>query len=602
MKGKAMNTLNLGLIGNGCISALVDDKAEIVWSCLPRFDSNPAFCSLLREGHDTTDFGFYSVELDNFTRSEQSYLENTAILVTRLYDDNGSSIEIIDFCPRFKRFGRMFRPMMLVRHIRKLSGSPRIRIRLRPAGNYGAERIEHTMGSHHVRYLMPGFVLRLTTDASVTAVIDELHFFLEDTVTLVLGPDETLTDAPGHIGRAFLESTTSYWLDWVRTLAIPYEWQEAVIRAAITLKLNTYDETGAIIAAVTTSIPEAANTVRNWDYRYCWLRDGYFVVNALNRLGGTATMEGYLAYIINIAAGAGATDKHLQPVYAIDGHSDLTEKSMPALPGYRGMGPVRCGNQAYEQIQHDVYGSAILAVTHVFFDQRLTRRGDEALFHRLEALGERALQSYAQPDAGLWELRGTTRVHTFSAIMCWAACDRLARIASHLVLSEPALRWREAADEMHRHIVEKAWNPERNSFVSTFGGHELDASLLLLVDLDFLAPEDPRFAATVEAIERELKFGDYVFRYVEADDFGKPENAFLVCSFWYVNALSSVGRRDEARELFEKLLKLRNSHGLLAEHVHIQTGEHWGNYVQTYSMVGLINSAIRLSIRWDQAF
>jgi GH15 family glucan-1,4-alpha-glucosidase len=311
-------------------------------------------------------------------------------------------------------------------------------------------------------------------------------------------------------------------------------------------------------------------------------------------------MERYLAYIINVAAGIG--DKHLQPVYGIDGRADLTECAMPALPGYRGMGPVRCGNQAFEQIQHDVYGSAIMAATHVFFDQRLTRRGDEALFLRLEALGERALESYARPDAGLWELRGVTRVHTFSAIMCWAACDRLARIAQHLGLQEKSSQWRQSADRMHRHIIEQAWNPKRNSFVSTFGGEALDASLLLLAEVGFLACEDPRFSATVEAIETELKFGDFIFRYVEADDFGKPENAFLVCSFWYVNALASIGLRDEARELFEKLLKLRNSHGLYAEHIHIKTGEHWGNYVQTYSMVGLINSAIRLSIRWDQAF
>ena len=596
-----MNTLDLGLIGNGSISALIDAEGEIVWSCMPRFDSNPVFCSLLREGQEKDDFGFFSIVLDGMTRSEQHYQENTAILITRLYDNNGSAVEITDYCPRFHRYGRAFRPMMIVRRVTRMSGSPRLRVRLRPAGNYGTDRVQHTFGSNHIRFLLPDLVLRLTTDVSVTMIHDELPFFLEDTATFILGPDETLTDAPSQVSRRFLEDTTSYWLEWVRNLAIPFEWQEAVIRAAITLKLNTYDETGAIIAAVTTSIPEAANTVRTWDYRYCWLRDGYFVVNALNRLGATKTMENYLAYIINIAAGI-SPDKHLQPVYGIDGRADLTEVSMPSLPGYRGMGPVRCGNQAYEQIQHDVYGSAIMAATHVFFDQRLTRRGDEALFHRLETLGNKALENYAQPDAGLWELRGTMRTHTFSSIMCWAAADRLARIAEHLGLQDKTELWRTAANDMHKHIIAQAWNPARNTFVSTFGGEELDASLLLLAEVGFLSCEDPRFSATVEAIESELKFGDFIFRYVEADDFGKPENAFLVCSFWYVNALASIGLRDEARELFEKLLKLRNTHGLYAEHIHIQTGEHWGNYVQTYSMVGLINSAIRLSIRWDQAF
>ena len=407
-----MSSLDLGLIGNGSISALIDAKAEIVWSCLPRFDSNPAFCSLLREGRGPDDFGFFIVELDDYSYSEQHYRDNTAILVTRLYDHKGGCVEITDFCPRYHRYGRTFRPMMLVRKLSRIAGSPRICIRLRPAGNYGSERIAHTFGSNHIRYLLPDLVLRLNTDAPVTTILQELPFFIEDNLTLLLGPDETLTDAPGKVGNTFLENTTEYWLEWVRNLAIPFEWQEAVIRAAITLKINTYEETGAIIAAVTTSIPEAADPVRNWDYRYCWLRDGYFVVNALNRLGATHTMERYLSYIINIAGSI--DEKHLQPVYGIDGRADLTERTMPDLPGYRGMGPVRCGNQAFEQIQHDVYGSAIMAVTHVFFDQRLTRRGDEALFLRLEALGDRALESYAQPDAGLWELRGTMRVHTFS--------------------------------------------------------------------------------------------------------------------------------------------------------------------------------------------
>jgi GH15 family glucan-1,4-alpha-glucosidase len=386
----------------------------------------------------------------------------------------------------------------------------------------------------------------------------------------------------------------------VRNLGIPFEWQSAVIRAAITLKLNAFDDTGAIIAAVTTSIPEAAGSSRNWDYRYCWLRDGYFVVNALNRLGATRTMERYLSYIINIAAQVDGGP--LQPVYGIDGRAELQESEVTALSGYRGMGPVRIGNQAYQQVQHDVYGSAILAATHLFFDQRLTRRGDEALFRRLEPLGEQAWRCHDQPDAGLWELRGSARVHTFSAVMCWVACDRLARIAVQLGLTKRASHWQQQAQQIHTTICQRAWSPQRHAFVSTFDGEAMDASLLLLVELDFLQGSDPRFASTVVAVEHDLRRGDFIFRYVETDDFGTPENAFLVCTFWYVNALATLGRRDEARALFEKLLACRNPHGLLAEHLDLRSGELWGNFVQTYSMVGLINAAIRLSIRWDRAF
>ena len=592
-----MSNLDLALIGNCTIGALVDARANIIWGCFPRFDGDPVFCSLLKEGDD---YGFFAIELADCERTEQHYLENTAILVTRLYDRHGGSIEITDFAPRFGQYGRMFRPMMLVRRIKRLAGSPRITLRLRPACDDGAGRPEVTWGSNHIRYVAPTLTLRLTTDASLTALLQETTFLLEDTVTLLLGTDETVHEAAGEVGLRFLEETIQYWHEWVRFLGIPYEWQEAVIRAAITLKLNAYDDTGAIVAAMTSSIPEAGGSGRNWDYRYCWLRDGYFVVNALNRLGATRTMERYLGYIVNIAANSGGAP--LQPVYGIDGRAELHEREVPALTGYRGMGPVRIGNLAYRQVQHDVYGSAILAATHIFFDQRLTRRGDEALFRRLEPLGEQAIRCYDQPDAGLWELRGSARVHTFSAVMCWAACNRLALIADRLGLAERASWWRDQAKQIHETISQRAWNKQRGTFVSTFEGDSMDASLLLLVEVGFLDATDPRFAATVTAVEKDLRRGDFIFRYVERDDFGEPENAFLVCTFWYVNALAALNRRDEARELFEKLLARRNRHGLLAEHIDPDSGEQWGNFVQTYSMVGLINAAIRLSIRWDQAF
>ena len=592
-----MNNLDLALIGNCTVGALIDAQATINWACFPRFDGDPIFCSLLR---NSADYGYFAVDLADFERAEQHYLDNTAILITRLYDRHGGCLEVTDFAPRFGQYGRMFRPMMLIRRLRKIAGSPRLTLRLRPACNDGAARPEITRGSNHIRFVMPGLTLRLTTDASLTAVLQETPFFLEDALTLLLGSDESAHEAPGEVGRRFLEETTQYWREWVRYLSIPFEWQEAVIRSAITLKLNAYDDTGAIVAAMTTSIPEAAGSIRNWDYRYCWLRDGYFVINALNRLGATRTMERYLAYIVNVAANADGAP--LQPVYGIDGRAELTEREVDSLTGYRGMGPVRMGNLAYRQVQHDVYGSAILAATHIFFDQRLTRRGDEALFHRLEPLGEQALSCYDQPDAGLWELRGSARVHTFSAVMCWAACDRLSRIAEHLGLTEQAARWSAGAREIHQVICRRAWNTQRQSFVSTFDGDAMDASLLLLSEVGFLATDDPRFAATVDTVAKDLRRGDYIFRYIETDDFGEPENAFLVCSFWYVNALAAIERRDEARALFEKLLACRNRHGLLAEHINPKSGEQWGNFVQTYSMVGLINSAIRLSIRWDQAF
>jgi GH15 family glucan-1,4-alpha-glucosidase len=596
------STLDLALIGNGSIAALIDHVGEIVWSCVPRLDGDPAFCSLLREHArgDAAAFGFFAIELERFERAEQHYRRNTPVLVTRLYDSDGGCVEITDFAPRFRQFGRVFCPMMLVRRVRRVAGAPRVRVRVRPAAEAGRVRRGVTFGSHHIRYVDGEVTLRLTTDASINAILEERAFVLEDAVTLLLGPDESVHESAEDVGARFADETVSYWHSWVRSLAIPFEWQDAVIRAAITLQLNAVEDTGAIVAAITTSIPESPNSGRNWDYRYCWLRDGFMVVNALNRLGATRTMERYLHYIVNVTAGSDRA--RLQPVYGISGEGALIEREVPSLPGYRGMGPVRIGNQAYEQVQHDVYGSAILSATHIFFDQRLERGDDEPLFRRLEDFGQHAFELHDQPDAGIWEFRGRLAVHTFSSVMCWAACDRLARIAAHIGLSDRARHWRERADIIHRVVTDRAWNPSLGSFAATLDGEGLDASLLLLGELGFVEPDDPRFVGTVRAIGDRLRRGDFIFRYADDDDFGRPENAFLVCTFWYVNALATIGARDEARELFERLLECRNRHGLLAEDVDPETCEQWGNFVQTYSMVGLITCAMRLSIPWDRAF
>jgi GH15 family glucan-1,4-alpha-glucosidase len=595
-----MTTLDLGLIGNSRTSALIDRNGAIVWWCYPYFDSDPLCSSLLQSDQKEEPFGFIDVKFDGAKLVGQEYERNSAILVSRFQDDAGNAIEVTDFAPRFYLHGRMFSPSMLVRIVRRTSGRPRIALRVRPAVDYGSSRAEVRGGAHHISYVGSSQSMRLTTDASVAAITDERPFFLESSVTLLMGPDETVDGSPREVGRSFHEKTQQYWHGWVRNLAIPFEWQEIVIRSAITLKLNAFDDTGAIVAAVTTSIPEAPHSGRNWDYRYCWLRDAYFVVNALNRLGATSTMEHYLEYILNIIADT--RDAPLQPVYGIRREAALDERVMPALAGYRGMGPVRVGNLAYYQIQNDVFGAAVLASTHAFFDSRLERPAGHHMFNDLERLGEQAVLNYNVPDAGIWELRGSKRVHTFSSIMCWAACDRLAAIAGRLKLPDRAEVWSAHARRIHQVICDSAWNAELGSFVSTFGGDHLDASLLLMAEFQFLAPDDPRFVGTVAVIEKHLRRGDFLLRYDEEDDFGLPETAFLVCTLWWILALAQIGQKDRARELFERVLEKRNHLGLLSEDVVPESGELWGNFPQTYSMVGLIQCAARLSISWDEAY
>jgi GH15 family glucan-1,4-alpha-glucosidase len=588
-------SLDLGVIGNGTVAALVDAEGRFVFGCVPAFDGDPTFCALLSPRHHPG--GDWAIELVDGVSCEQHYLANTAVLRTVLRDAHGGAIEIIDFAPRWYQFDRFFRPVMFVRRVRALAGQPRIRVVLRPLGEYGACQPEVTWGSNHIRYILPGITLRLTTDAPVRMIRDGVPFVVGEDIHLVLGPDESMTESVSAFARRAEEATIAYWRNWVRTLSIPLEWQDAVIRSAITLKLCQYDETGAIIAAMTTSIPEAAHTVRNWDYRYCWLRDAAFVVRALNRLGATRTMEEYLRYVSNLTT----PDGLLQPLYGIGFERELAEDEVESLAGYRGMGPVRRGNLAWLQHQHDVYGSVVLASTQLFFDLRLNHPDLLSLFARLEPVGERAFELYDRPDAGLWEFRGRAETHTYSAVMCWAACDRLAKIAVHLGLYDRAQYWRGRADAMHARICAEGFDPQRGHFVDAFGGHRLDASLLLLADIGFVAPHDPRFVATVDAIGHDLRRGDALFRYIAPDDFGVPETSFTICTFWYIDALASIGRFDEARELFERVLAKRNPLGLLSEDLAFDDNEHWGNFPQTYSHVGLITAAMRLSRPWQDA-
>jgi GH15 family glucan-1,4-alpha-glucosidase len=597
LQGLRSSTLDLALTGNCAISALIDRGGDIVWCCMPRFDGDPVFHALLGAGGDALD-GRFSVELENAVRTEQSYIPGTAIVRTRIEDAAGQAIELTDFCPRFQHHGRIFRPAQLVRRVKPVQGHPRIRVIVRPRGEWGTVAPELTRGSNHLRYVLPGQTLRLNTSAPPTYVAAERWFSLHSPVSFILGPDETFEGGIDQTARDFEEETALHWQHWTRRLAVPLEWQEAVIRAAITLKLCQFEETGAIVAAMTTSIPEAPNSGRNWDYRYCWLRDAFFVVRALNSLSEVGTMEDYLRWLHDVVRGA---DGHVQPLYGIDLERQLTERMETQLPGYRGMGPVRVGNQAYEHFQHDVYGNIVLGASQAFHDHRLFRRADANDFAQLEMVGERAFALHDQPDAGMWELRTRARVHTSSSLMCWAACDRLAKVA--LVLHQPtrAAFWRERADLIRSRILSAAWSEERQAFVESFGGRDLDASVLLMAEVGFLPASDPRFMSTVDAMERTLCDGPFMRRYEGRDDFGRPETAFNVCAFWRVDALARTGRRAEARAAFEALLSRRNHVGLLSEDLDPHTGELWGNFPQTYSMVGIINGAMQLSAPWADA-
>ena len=594
MAGPVSN-LSLWPIGNCQVSALVDSAAGLVWGCVPRVDGDPVFCALMNG--ERQDEGVWRFALEGQVRATPRYSRNTPILVTRLEAADGSAVDIIDFCPRAERSGRMYRPVAYTRIVRPVAGSPRIRMNLSPMRDHGAERAPTTRGTNHIRYLIGNQPLRLTTDAPVGYLMQELAFRVESDLHFFLGPDEPFTGNVRESVRGMEEATGQYWRSWVRGLATPMDWQDAVIRAAITLKLCQHEETGAIVAALTTSIPEAPHSERNWDYRYCWIRDAYYTVQALNRLGALDVLEKYLAYLRNIVDRAAGGQ--IQPLYSVMGVAELDEGVAEHLAGYRGMGPVRIGNAAYQQVQHDAYGQIVLPTVQGFFDQRLFRMADERDFESLESVGEVAWAMHDQPDAGLWEFRTKQLVHTYSAVMSWAACDRLGNVAARIGKPEREAYWNDRAAKIRDTIEREAWDEAAGHYGAAFGHAHLDASLLQMVELRYIRADNPRFQATFAAIEKALRRGEHMLRYDSEDDFGLPETAFNFCTFWLIEALHLCGRSDEARELFEKMLAHRTPSGLLSEDLDFENGELWGNFPQTYSLVGIIHCAGLLSRGWD---
>jgi GH15 family glucan-1,4-alpha-glucosidase len=591
-------SLDLAIIGNCQYSALIDTRGSVTWACFPRFDSPALFDSLL----DAEKGGRWTIEGDgDGWHTEAHYLDNSCILST-LWTRDGESFEVIDFAPRFSLFDRYYRPPMMVRLVRRVTGRPRIRVECRPRFEYGIRGAKELRGSNHITYLDATSLdaVRLTTDASITNVAQGVPFELTKDLHFALAWGEPFEDS-FHVLDDFLTRTHDYWSGWCRHTRVPVKYQQAVLRAAMTLKLHQFEDTGAVIAATTTSIPEIPGTERNWDYRYCWLRDAAFVIRALLRLGHSEDASRFCDYLRNLVT----PDReafHLQPVYGIDGVSELTETKLDHLVGYRGNGPVRVGNDAYTHVQNDVYGAVTLALSPLFYDERLLGSELEPVYEAIEALATAAIQTFPTTDAGIWEYRGSSDHHVFSKFMGWVAVDRAAHIAEHLGHTDNYENWRRAADAMKEEILERGYCDKSGSFVGAYGATHLDASLLLMPILRFLPIDDPRMSATIDALLRDLSVNGYMFRYRHEDDFGEQANAFTICSTWMVEALSLAGREEEAVEMFERLLAARNSFGLLSEDIDPETGELWGNFPQTYSMLGIINCALRLSPGWDEIF
>lgn len=588
----AAHTYDMGLIGNCAYLALIKTDTSVEWLCWPRFDSSFIFGPLL----DRQKGGEFSIKpsTPHFS-SHQYYLENTNILCTEITNEEGT-YRVTDFAPRFRQYQRYYKPLMIVRKIEPLRGTPRVKVTCRPMGKYGDVELRRRRSSNHIAFLDLEEEVRLTTNISLSYILEEQCFVLNEAKYLVLTYGAPLEATLESTAEDFLSKTTTYWRRWVKNTSIGNFFQEQVIRSALALKIHQYEDTGAIIASPTTSLPEHPGSGRNWDYRFCWMRDTYYILSAFNNIGHFEEMESYFQFIANITAMEG--DRY-QPLYSISGAKRLTEIELD-LEGYLGNNrPVRIGNDAYTHIQNDVYGQILVALLPLYTDKRFNYEGrleSEKLIYKTLDKIQKTLH---EPDAGLWEFRDFAQYHCYTFLFHWAgaaAARNAARYLGNQEMMQLATRlMNEAAAK-----IEECYDPERGVYTQAIGKNHLDASTLQLIMMHYLDPTSERARRHLAEMEKDLKTPEGLFyRYKHADDFGVPQSTFLICAFWYVEALASVGRVDEAVREFEKLMKYTNHVGLLSEDIDAKDGSMWGNFPQAYSHVGLVNAAYRISKQLD---
>jgi len=585
-----MRLEDLGLIGNCQFSALVERTGSVVWCCLPRFDAEPMFAALL----DEADGGRFSIAPAGGEAGRQSYLENTNVLSTVFKTDTGS-FRVLDFAPRFVQVEGLFHPTQLHRIIEPLEGQPVVRVGLDARLGWSKAVAPRVEGAKHLR--LDGFAspVWLDTDLALADVVERRPFALTERKHLVLTWGAPVEESLPALCDRLLNATVRYWRTWVKHCNIPPVWQQEVIRSALALKLHCFEDTGAIVAAMTTSIPESPGSGRTWDYRYCWLRDAYYVLGALRLLGHFEERARFVKYLLHLVGDA--KELRLAPLYRVDGTSDLEERILGAWPGFGGEGPVRIGNGAAQHTQNDIFGEMTLALSPVYLDDRFADERSPETLALLERLADKAVAVQGTPDAGIWEYRTEWQPQTFSSLMCWAAADRMSLIAAR---HAPALRDRfeTAAARIRERIVTEAWNEPLGSFVGTHGGRDLDAALLQMAPLRLLGATDPKLVRTVDAISASLSNDGWLYRYNLDDGFGRPEVAFVLCTFWMIEALAVTGRAVEARALMERVRASMSPLGLMAEDYAPAKRQMWGNFPQAYSHAGLIHGAFAASPRW----
>ena len=583
--------LNYGIIGNCKSSALINEDSSIDWCCLPQFDSSAIFCKII----DNHIGGSFKVEADDSYIITQQYINNTAIVRTN-FKNPKNEFEVLDFMTRYKLDDQNFySPPEIQRLIKPIKGLPKIKVLYNPTLEYANGK---TKTYEKEDFIVSVFdeasyeTLFLYTDIEKKKILENKEFELSKSVYLNLSYNEKIDLPSLSKSKEELKKTQEYWLNWCKKSPSFKSYNKEITRSSITLKLLTFEKTGAVLAAATTSIPETIGEVRNWDYRFCWIRDASMVIKIIAKLGHQRIVKNFIDFIVNLIPNK---NEKLQIMYGIDGQKTLTEKILKHLSGYKNSNPVRIGNAAYIQKQNDIYGILVDAIHFQIEKFKDISYKHEQLWSIVKSVVWVVEKNWKRPDKGIWEFRNEDQHFTFSKLLCWVAIDRAIKISNLIKNGRKTDKWKILREEIKNDIHLNAWNPKIKAFTQSYGSDFLDASVLLMESYGFIDCKDPKYVDTVKAIERELLFDGLLFRYKNNDDFGEPKSSFTVCTFWYINSLFKIGEETKAKNLFDQLLSNSNHMGLFSEDLDFKTKKMLGNFPQAYSHLALIETAMNFN-------
>ena len=580
--------LNYGIIGNCKSAALIDKNASIDWCCLPRFDSPSIFAKIL----DTEKGGGFGIYPKEKFKVKQNYLDESCILITR-FENKSSSFEIIDFMPRFQNEkGEYFAPPEIIRFVKPIKGNTRIKFEYDPKLEYAQGETSHQVKKNvivsevnHPKHDS----LFLYTNLPQGQLINQEYHNLNETLFFNISYNEKLKMPTLSKCMLDFDKTKVYWMNWCSKTPVFKYYNDEIQRSAMTLKLMSYDKTGAVLAAVTTSLPETIGEVRNWDYRFCWIRDASMVIRVISKLGHKRIVKNFINYIVELIP---EKDQRLQIMYGINGETFLKEEFLDHLSGYENSKPVRIGNAAFSQKQNDIYGILMDAIHAEMKEFPTDFERTEEIWSIVKGIVWVVRKNWQKADKGIWEFRSEDLHFTFSKVLCLVAIDRAIKIAELVGKDEAALKWEPLKEAIKNDIEEKAWNIDIQAYTQSYGSKHLDASVLLIEYYGFVSASEIRFKKTVKAIEKELAHEGLLYRYKNKDDFGLPSSSFTVCTFWFINSLIKIGEVRKAKEYYDKLLSYSNHLGLFSEDIDFESKRLLGNFPQAYSHLALIDTAL----------